>query len=211
MSAKYIKKEIADLNGTGRTQAYYKMETRAMSHKQFVNLCSRSSAFQDYVVDAVLKLVAEKLPLCLAEGSSVKIEGIGTFTAKLGVRSDMVQDAFEPGETRRNAGTIVVKGVSYRADNDLIRETRRKCILERGGESRLRKPKAPQEERVAMARKYLERHRIMRVNDYAQLTGLSKTTASMELRKIVLDPASGITYEGWRSQKIYILRPSQPG
>ena len=32
MYAKYIKQEIADLNGTGHTQAYYKMKTQTMSH-----------------------------------------------------------------------------------------------------------------------------------------------------------------------------------
>ena len=28
MNAKYIKQEISDLNGTGRTQAYYKMKLK---------------------------------------------------------------------------------------------------------------------------------------------------------------------------------------
>ena len=41
MDAKYIKKEIADLNGTGRTQAYYKMVTRVMNHEQFIDVLMR--------------------------------------------------------------------------------------------------------------------------------------------------------------------------
>ena len=35
MKAKYIKRE-ADLNGTGHTQAYYKMRPTSMSHDDFV-------------------------------------------------------------------------------------------------------------------------------------------------------------------------------
>ena len=33
MYAKYIKREIPDLNGTGRTQAYYKMELTPKSYE----------------------------------------------------------------------------------------------------------------------------------------------------------------------------------
>ena len=158
MDAKYIKKEIADLNGTGRTQAYYKMVTRVMNHEQFIDVLMRDGSLPRSTYKAVLTQIAEKLPGCLANGFSVKIDEVGLFTARLGVRKDMLPDAFEPGETKRNASSIEVK------------------------------------------------HVIMRVKHYADMTGLSKTTASLELRKISKDPASGITFQGRGSQKFYILR-----
>ena len=37
MYAKYIKREIPDLNGTGRTQAYYQMELTPKSYEEFVS------------------------------------------------------------------------------------------------------------------------------------------------------------------------------
>ena len=40
----------------------------------------------------------------------------------------------------------------------------------------------------------------------SRLTGLSKTTASIELRKLAQDPDSGITSRGLKSQKYYVLR-----
>ena len=206
MYAKFIKKEIADLNGTGQTQAYYRMQTTAMNYDWFVELCCSEGAMPKDAIKGVLTLVSEKLALCMAEGRSVKIDGIGTFKAKLGVRDDMLPDAFEPGERRHNAGAIEVKGVSYKADRDLVENCREKCHLESAGVSRLRKPKDTLEERIEKARKYLRKHPLMRVDDYAGLTGLSRTTASMELRRIADNPASGITYTGSRSQKYYILR-----
>ena len=206
MNAKFIKKEIADLNGTGHTQAYYKMQTTAMNYEWFVELCCSEGAMPKDAIKGVLTLVSEKLALCMAEGRSVKIDGIGTFSAKLGVRDDLLPDAFEPGERRHNAGAIEVKGVSYRADRDLVDNCRDKCHLESAGVSRLRKPKDTLEERMEKARKYLQEHPLMRVDDYAGLTGLSRTMASMELRRIAENPASGITYTGSRSQKYYILR-----
>ena len=153
----------------------------------------------------VLSLVSEKLALSMAEGFSVKLDGIGTFNAKLGVRDDMLQDACEEGESSRNAHSIRVTGVAYRADNDLIRATSRKCMLERGGVSRLRKSKLTPAERAQKARDFLEENAIMRVPDYVKLTGLSRTTASKELCRLALDPTSGITSKGSRSQKFYVL------
>lgn len=40
MSAKYIKQEISDLNGTGHTQAYYKMKLRPLTNEQFISICA---------------------------------------------------------------------------------------------------------------------------------------------------------------------------
>lgn len=207
MYAKYIKREVADLNGTGRTQACYKMELTPMTHQQFVSLCHREGMMDESMILGVLSLVSEKLALCMAEGYSVKLEGIGTFNAKLGVRDDMLQDAFEEGESSRNAKSLMVNGVSYRADKNLISNTDRKCTLVRGGESRLKKSPFSQEERIEKARNFLKSHMFMRVPDYVLLTGLSRSTAAEELRKLAANPSSGIMSRGSRSQKVYVLRP----
>jgi len=206
MYAKYIKQEIADLNGTGHTQAYYKMKTQTMSHDEFVDLCSREGAMPKDAIEGVLTLIHNKLALSMAEGFSVKINGLGTFTAKLGMRDGALPDAFEPGEPKHNAKNIEVTGVAYRADKELISCTSRKCVLVKDGESRIKKPATTLEERIAKAKKFLEEKPLMRVMDYAWLTGLSRTTASMELRKIASDPTSGITSTGQSSQKYYCLR-----
>ena len=206
MYAKYIKREIPDLNGTDRTQAYYQMELTPKSYEEFVSQCAREGHMEESHILAVMSLVSEKLALCMAEGFSVKLDGIGTFNAKLGVRSDMLQDAFEPGEPSHNAKSIGVTGVAYRADKDLIRSTRHKCVLERGGVSRIKKSKFSLEERIEKARDFLQKNMFMRVPDYMRLTGLSRTTASQELRKLALNPSTGITSRGQRSQKYYVLR-----
>ena len=206
MYAKYIKREIPDLNGIGRTQAYYQMELTPKSFEAFVSQCAREGNMDESQILAVMSLVSEKLALCMAEAFSVKLDGIGTFNAKLGVRSDMLQDAFEPGEPSHNSQSIQVTGVAYRSDKDLIRNMRRICILERGGESRIKKSRLTIEERIEKARDFLQKNHFMRVPDYVRLTGLSRTTAGQELRKLALDPSTGITSRGQRSQKYYVLR-----
>ena len=51
MFAKYIKKEVPDLNGTGRTQAYYKMELTSMNFDEFVSLCAREGHMEESSID----------------------------------------------------------------------------------------------------------------------------------------------------------------
>ena len=206
MYAKYIKREIPDLNGTGRTQAYYKMELTPKSFQEFVSQCAREGHMEESLIVAVMSLVSEKLALNMAEGYSVKLDGLGTFNAKLGMRSNVLQDAFEPGEPSHNAMSIQVTGVGFRADKELVRNTTRKCQLKRGGVSRIKKSKLTLEERIGKARDFLQKNHFMRVPDYVRLTGLSRTAASMELRKLALNPSSGITSRGERSQKYYVLR-----
>ena len=206
MYAKYIKQEIPDLNGTGRTQAYYKMELTPKTFEQFISQCAREGKMEEAQILGVLTLVSEKLALCMAEGYSVKLNGIGTVHAKLGMRSDMLQDAFEEGEPTHNAKSITVTGVSFRADPDLTDATRRKCVLVKGGVSRIRKTKLTLEERIQKAHEYLETNMFMRVPDYVKLTGLSRPSATKELRQLALNPSSGIASKGSRSQKYYVLR-----
>ena len=206
MYATYIKREVADLNGTGSTQACYKLKLTPMDFDHFVSLCQREGGWDEGILRGVLSHVSEKLALCMAEGYSVKIDGIGTFNARLGVRDDMLPDAFEEGEKRRNSKTIQVKGVSYRADKDLIRNTDRKCMLVKGGESRIKKSQFTLEERIGKARDFMKKNYFMRVPDYVRLTGLSRSKAGEELRRLEHDPSSGITSRGERSQKVYVLR-----
>lgn len=205
MSAKYIKQEIPDLNGTGRTQAYYKMKLRPLTNEQFISICADGSPLDESTIQSVLTRVSDRLSLYMSQGFSVKLDGIGTFHAKLGMRSDMLQDAFEEGEPTHNASAIRVTGVSYRADNDLIRGTNLRCILEKEGVSRLRKCPFTLEERIQKAKDFLAKNMFMRVPDYVRLTGLSRTTASIELRKLASNPSSGIISRGRRSQKYHVL------
>ena len=87
----------------------------------------------------------------------------------------------------------------------MVRDVDSECSLERGGVNRLWPSKFTPEERVQCARNYLHEHKFMRVADYADLTGLSYTTAARELRKVGEDPSSGITSKGVKSAKLYML------
>jgi predicted histone-like DNA-binding protein len=205
--AKYIKKEIVDLNGKGATQAYYRMKTwRKLETEEFVKRChDLNGAFSESILKGALAALTQQLAYELAKGYSVKLDGLGVFNAKIGLRKDKEQDDFSEGGTRRNAASLQVTGVSLKVDKELVRAINKDCDLERGGEERLVRSKYTLEERIERARNFIRRNGYMRNYEYAQLNGLSNSTASRELIRITNDPRSGIRSEGSKSSKIYLL------
>ena len=73
------------------------------------------------------------------------------------------------------------QGVNFRADKELVKSARTKCDLKREDTSRIRRSPYTKAKRLEMSLEYLEKHGAMRVPDYMELTGLSRTTATLEL------------------------------
>ena len=204
--AQYIKQEMPNLNGTEEPQVYYRLKTnRNISSKEFVKHISRNdSAVDRGEIEGVLIRIADGLAELLGNGYSVTLDGVGTFKAGLGLKRDKEMDSFEEDETKRNARSLQLTSINYRADKTLVREANRRCKLERYGESRIRKSPYTKEQRLQLALEFLDKNSAMRIGDYMKLTGLSRTTATMELKAFRQDPASGITFVGRGSQKVYV-------
>lgn len=211
MKAKYIKKEIADLNNIGSTMVYYRMKRReTLELEDFIKRCHRfNGMFPTSVLQGAIMIVCEQLADELSKGFNVKIDGLGTFHAKLGLNDynpGRKMDSFEEGTRKLNAASLGVTGVGFRADKELVRAVAVKCKLERGGEDRLRKSKYTKEERIERAIQYLRKAGFMHVKDYAALNGLSYTTAYRELNRGLVGSAT-ITSRGSKSARIYFLKP----
>ncbi len=206
--AKYIKKEIVDLNGKGSTQAYYRMMTNGkLEFNEFLERCHyQHGAFSVSTLLGAITAFRDQLVSELSNGYTVKIDGLGTFGTKLGVRKDKELDTFEDGTEKRNAASLMVTGVSFRADKELVNDIDMNCSLVRGGEERLRKSKYPLEERIERARRFLQENGFMHVSDYASMNGLSYSTASRELHSVAADPTTGIVSRGRKSAKLYLLK-----
>ena len=206
--AKYIKQEMPDIAGKGEHQVYYRMQTeRNIGAAEFVEeVAGLGTGLSEGAVTHVLEQMVQTMARLLADGHTVTIEGLGTFRTAIGVMEGKEQDTFDADEPKRNAQSIEVKGVNFRADKALVKDIRVQCRLERGKESRLHRSPYTREERLARALAVIEEHTVLRVPDYVRLTGLSRTTASLELRELCQDPASGIRSIGQRASKVYIKR-----
>ena len=206
--AKYIKQEMPDLNRMGKNKVYYRMETsRRVSTEEFVEtIAMPGHGITAGEAKQVLGQAAHALALLLSEGCAVTIDGIGTFKATLGMREGKEQDAFAADEPQRNAQSIEVNGVHYKVDKRLVRDINVQCTLERGKQGRIKRSPYTLEERVSRAIAYIEEHDYLTVKDYAELNGLSVSTASVELRKLRKDPTSGLRAIGKRSGWIYVTQ-----
>lgn len=205
--AKYIKQEMIDLSGQQEEKVYYRLQSQGnISFEELAkHVGSHHGMMSKGLVINVLENVVDAMAELLGEGYSVTIDGLGTFKASLGLKQDKEMDTFEGDEIKRNARSLRLTGINYRADKELIREASKRCRLERAGESRLHRSPYSKEERLQMALQYLKENGAMRVSHYMELTGLSRTKATLELKEFRQDASSGITFIGRGSSKVYVL------
>ncbi len=207
--ARYIKQEMPDLQGTGETKCYYRLEKRRnLSSKEFLKRAGAHGVLDDNILEHALSKIADQLVEDLAEGYTVTLDGIGTFQATLGVKKDKEMDTIDGDETKRNAKSIEVKNVRYVSDKQLVKDVSRRCTLSKAGVRRVNNSPYTKEQRLLLAQEYLAdaAHPFMRAADYAELTGLPRSSATKELRTFAEDPSNGIDTDGRRTSKVYVKR-----
>ena len=204
--AKYIKQEMVDLSGKGEEKIYYRLQTeRNIDFTELTQHIEQHHGLMNRgLVKNVMSHIVDEMAELLGKGYSVSIDGLGTFRASIGLEKDKEMDTFDEDDTKRNARSLRLTGINYRADKDLIKQANRHCKLERAGESRLHHTPYSKEERLNLAQQYLEEHGAMRVAQYMELTGLSRTKATLELKEFRQDASTGITFLGRGSTKVYV-------
>ena len=205
--AKYIKKEMADMRQTGVKQVCYRLKSNGIvGLEELVRDCARNTTFAQGEIKGMVMTLLDGVVRNMARGYSVHIDGLGTLTPRIGLRQDAEPEVLDGEGPKRNAQSLHVTGVSFRPDRQLVSQLDNMCKLEKGQVSRIRQSQYTEEQRLDKAIRFLQEHTVMRLSDYYRMVGLSRTTASLELRKWAANPASGITSEGRYSAKVYVLR-----
>ena len=206
--AKYIKQEMPDIRQTGEKKVYYRLKTeRNIGSDEFIRSLSHTfSGMSEGDIMRVLIAAADHLSELLGKGYSVTLKDIGTFKATIGLEEDKELDTLDGTEPKRNAQSLRLKGVNFRADKELVKTARANCKLKREGTARIHRSPFNKEKRLSLALDYLEKNGAMKVADYMTLTGLSHTTAAMELKEFRQDPTSGIDFIGRGSAKVYVKK-----
>ena len=204
--ADYVMREMNDVRGDGSKTYYPQIDRfRLFSEDEFVEkMATNGSGLSAGQVESVLTALKLRLSEILALGYTVKVRGLGTFSTSLGVKDGKDYESGSEDEVKRNAQSIEVRNIRFKADRDLISLTDMKCNLVRRGEIKLKKVKTSEEERLNMALEYLQTHPFMKVADYRALTGLNHSYAAAELRKFSSTENSGIRSTGRCSHKVYV-------
>lgn len=195
-------------NKEGKRILYPRLVQRGQADTDYIakNLAQKSSFSKGDVI-GLLQELGDELAYQMRQGKSVKLDGIGTFVPSLALRTDKERETGEEDGTRRNARSIVVGSINFRAEKALLRNTNYNCDLERSQQKFQRSSqKYTPEQRLERAQQFLANHPFMTVRDYARLNGLRHTTASLELRKWAEQPENNITTSGRGTHKVYVRR-----
>ena len=195
-------------NGRIEQRAYYRLKTYSnFSMEQFVDFMVNNQRLKEGEVRSVIVGMVQEVAKILSLGHSVTIDGLGTFRASLGIVEDKGMDGFDQTEeSKRNAQSVGVKNVLFKADKKFVKEVDSLINLERGEDSRISHPASTREERLAVLTDYLRGHSFATITNYMKLTKLNRSAATRELRSFSEEPQSGISTQGRHSHKVYVLR-----
>ena len=163
--AMYVMEEMPDIHGTGEQVLYPRFAMMdQVSTEELIRQIASSSGFNVGDVEGVITQIGIEMAHQMAEGKSVKLDGIGTFSPALALCKDKEREKAGEGETHRNARSIVVGNVNFRVDRKMIRRINGRCLLERAPwKSQRSSQKYTPEQRLALAVRYLEEHPFLTV------------------------------------------------
>ncbi len=201
--AKYDIIEMPQMNKSDEQVLYPKLKhIRLMNSEEFIQkIADEPGGPAIATIENVYAATVDMLARYLSEGYSVRLKGIGTFTAGLGMKKGKEN---ETDDEKRNARSIEIDKINIVADKQLVKKTNKSCHLERGDLKHINRVATTEDERLAMALRFLDTHPFMTLSDYVALTGLTRTKASIELKKFRAAEGSGITSQGQRSYLVYV-------
>ena len=204
--AKYIKQEVPDMLKTGEQKVFYRLKTeRNVDFEEFIHkICAHHPGISRGEALRVLIASSETLAELLGEGYSVTLNEWGTFKATIGLMNAKEMDTIDGNAPKHNARSLHLNGVTFQADKKLVRNARSHCKLERAGVSRIRRSPYTKDERLQKALEYLEKHKVLKVAQYMELTGQGHTTSACELRSFSRDASSGIVVIGKGPSVVYV-------
>ena len=204
----YIKREMPDMDGSGKKKCYYKVRTSShFKSDDFIELlCKSGSGLSKGDVVKVMGGIVDELKQWLPIGHTVTIDGLGTFSLSIGVTDDKDVEDFDGNGQKVTGKRLGVRNVLFRPDRQLVKDIADRCILHKGKAVANNRSPYTREERLGLALDYLAEHPFMRVSDYMSLTQLPHSTAAKELKEFC-NQSTGITFEGRGNTKAYIKRP----
>lgn len=218
---RYYKMEQRDSFDMHKTRTVYRIKHNGrVNGEKFIEKVAHRRGYSESVIQGVLMDVADELIYLLGEGRAVTVPGIGSFS--LGVRlkeerQRQVEEDTESGGsvTEPNARNLELHHLNFRKDKELFRQVSirfsRQTLQREGGRQgrRITIDDSTQRERINKAHEFLREHAFMHVGDYAELTGLSYSSAQRELKELARFQHSGITIEGRGSHRVYVLRKEE--
>lgn len=217
--ANYVLQELPDGMNGGKKVLYPKMQTYSMHdyetvlNNMRVYAGSLSVGIMRGVIDALVQSMKTWMPL----GHTIKIDGLGVFSLSLGFDTSTASEKAIVKEKGKKAADkehdekmkyrhVCIQGINFKPDPELLKGLNEGTTFERiDSEAKTtRTDELSREERIAAAKAIIDKNGYMTLTDYVCATGLSRTTASRDLKELAADPSSGITTRGSHSHKVWV-------
>lgn len=214
--ANYILKELPGEMTEGRTVIYPKLQKFPMFDYGLViqHMCRFSRILNEGIIRAVFEALITEMMCQMTLGHSIKIDGLGVFSLSLGFDTSKaseekiasMQEFSDDCDPQLKYRHVCIKSINFRPDPELLREMNRQTTFHSAGVEIVTPRKSPYtpEERLAKAKKIIEKQGFMTLSDYAEEVGLSMSGASRDLRQIVANPSSGIIVWGDHTHKVWV-------
>jgi predicted HTH transcriptional regulator len=103
---------------------------------------------------------------------------------------------------------VCIKGINFKPDAELLQKMNRQATFDRVSTDVVvaKKCKYSREERLEKAKNIISKHGYMTLTDYALATEQSRSSASIDLKRLVVDADSGITTRGSHSHKVWVAK-----
>ena len=217
--ANYYLQKLPEGMKEGEKVVYPRMQTYTLHDFETVlkHMHTYAANISEGTMRAVLEALTETMKSWMPLGHSIKIDGLGVFSLSLGFDMSTPQEKAIANKKGKNKGEkeepktkyrhVCIKGINFKPDAELLTEMNHETTFDKT-EAEVVVPKKgalSRSKRLAKAKATIKKNGYMTLSDYVHATGLSRTAASLDLKAIVADPASGITTRGSHSHKVWVL------
>lgn len=195
--ANYVVKEMPEGMNSSNGKAFPKMQvyTEFDNEKVIELINTYSPAFSKGTIKGVLDTLGFVMKNVLPMGHTLKIDNLGVFSLSL---------EFADSETESGYHHVKAKGVNFRVDQKLVDDINRENSFERSDDQKTSASPFSPEQRLQRALELIDKQGSIRLQEYANLNSLSRTSASRELAQWVSDPTSGIRAQGSGPLKCWV-------
>lgn len=171
---------------------YPKLDTyTAFNNKKMVKRIALESGMQEGAVLAVLDALPKALKNILLEGHTCKIDGLGTFSLSL---------AYDDNEQ------VSINRMNLKVDQAFIKELREDAEFNKTQSEivPVAQSKGHVDEHLQQLLTWLQTHDSITLQEYSNITGVSTSTASRELKQICSNPDNSISTSGKATRKVWV-------
>lgn len=215
----YVLQELPEELTDGKKVLFPKIQTYTLHDydKVLKHMHTYAGSFSEGTMRAVIDALVQTMKEWMPMGHSMKIDGLGVFSLSLGFDTSMPSERQQvlnntDDETEQEVKTkyrhIRIKGINFKPDAELLKDMNREATFDRP-DTEVKTPHRSQlsrSQRIAKAKAIIEANGYMTLTDYTIACGLSRSSASRDLKNMVEDPTTGIKTRGSHSHKVWVIK-----